>query len=104
MIVQKKRNYNDLWILGKPFFKQYNIIFDYENKQIGLYTKTFADANNNNNIFFTYILIIFFLLIIIIGLSFSLIKCYSYLPRKKIANELLEDNYEYEKNTNINNS
>ena len=104
MIVERKRNYNDLWILGKPFFKQYNMIFDYDNKQIGLYTKTIADADNNNNIFFIYILIIAFLLIIIIGLTFALIKCYSYLPRKKRANELLDDNYEYEKNTNINDS
>ena len=107
LIVQKKNNYNDLWLLGKPFFKLYNMIFDYDNKQIGLYTKIFADTNNNNsfnNIFFIYIIIIIFLLIIIIGLTFALIKCYNNLPRKKRANELLDDNYEYEKKTNINDS
>ena len=107
MILQKKRNYNDLWLLGKPFFKQYYMIFDYDNKQIGLYTKIFEDTDNNNsfnNIIFIYIIIIVFLLIIIIGLTFALIKCYTNLPRKKRANELLDDNYEYEKNTNINDS
>ena len=107
MILQKKRNYNDLWLLGKPFFKQYYMIFDYDNKQIGLYTKIFADTDNINsfnNIILIYIIIIVFLLIIIIGLTFALIKCYTNLPRKKRANELLDDNYEYEKNTNINDS
>ena len=107
MIVQKKRYYNDLWLLGKPFFKKYNMIFDFDNKQIGLYTKIFPNTDNNNNFnneFFIYIVIIVFLLIIIIGLTFALIKCYANLPRKKRANELLDDNYEYEKKTNINDS
>ena len=104
MIIQRNRYYNELWIFGKPFFKRYNMIFDYDNKKIGLYTKVF-DANNNNSFNKKiYIIIIAFLLIIIIGLIFALIKCYNYLPRKKRANELLDDNYEYEKNTKINDS
>ena len=80
MILQKKTNYNDLWLLGKPFFKLYNMIFDYDNKRIGLYTKIFEETDNNNsfnNKFFIYIVIII---------------------------ELLDDDYEYEKNTNINDS
>ena len=106
MIVQRKRYYNTFWLLGKPFFKQYNMIFDYDNKQIGLYTKISADIDNNsfNNTFAIYIIIIVFLLVVIIGQIFALIKCYINLPRKKRLNELLDDNYEYEKSTNINDS
>lgn len=78
------------------------MVFDYDNKQIGLYTKLFEDFSENNDNK-NYLLIISFmviggLVIIIIVLSFILIKCYLNLPRKKRANELKDDNYEYEEN------
>ena len=108
MIIQKQRNYYDCWLLGKPFFQQYDMIFDYDNKQIGLYSKIIEDTDNDNNFFdnisFIFIIIVAFLLLVIIGLTFALIKCYKNLPRKKRANELLDDNYEYEISTHINNS
>ena len=66
MIVQRKRYYNTFWLLGKPFFKQYNMIFDYDNKQIGLYSKIIEDTDNDNNFFdnisFIFIIIVAFLL------------------------------------------
>lgn len=102
MIIKNKYFYNYIWLFGKPFFKKYNMVFDYDNKQIGLYTKLFEDFSENNDNK-NYLLIISFmviggLVIIIIVLTFILIKCYLNLPRKKRANELKDDNYEYEEN------
>ena len=104
MIVQKPF-YNDLWLFGKPFFKKYNMIFEYDNKQIGLYIKTFDDNDDNddndsndkkNGIKTLYIIVFVGLLIIIVILSFALIRFCMKFPRKKRANELLDDSYEYE--------
>ena len=96
MIIQKQL-YNDIWILGKPFFKKYNLIFEYDSKQIGLYTQTFNENNTKNQNNFIYILIIIGLIIIIILLIIVLYKCYMILPRKKRANEM-NDDFEYIEN------
>ncbi len=98
MIIQKQY-YNDRWILGKPFFKKYNLIFEYDSKQIGLYTQTSNENNtkNQNQNSFIYLLIIIGLIIIIIFLVIVLYKCYIILPRKKRANEM-NDDYEYIEN------
>ena len=94
--------YNDNWCLGKPFFKKYEIVFDFDNLQIGLYTKIIndnessKDESGNKNIFSIASISVIVGLIIIIGfLIFWLIKCYINSPRKKRANELIDDNYEY---------
>ena len=102
----KHEFYNDDWYFGKPFFQKYQLIFDYDNKKIGLYSKIFSDndvnddKNNGQNIII-YILIILGLSIIIVGLIFLIIKIYKKFPKKKKANELIDDNYVYE-STEIN--
>ena len=108
MILRLEYN-DDTWYFGKPFFKKYQMIFEYDNKQIGVYTninedneedkenkedKDDKESNNKKNTL-KYGLIIGGLIIIIIGLVGFLIKCYLDSPRKKRANELLDDNYEY---------
>ena len=76
------------------------MIFDYDNKKIGLYSKIFSDndvnddKNSGQNIII-YILIILGLSIIIVGLIFLIIKIYKKFPKKKKANELIDDNYVY---------
>ena len=98
--------YNEYWFLGKPFFQKYQLVFDYDNKKIGLYSKILNDfeiQNNDNgkkNIFI-YIFIIIGLIIIIAGLIYLLFKAYKNFPKKKIANELLDDNYVYPVNEMI---
>lgn len=93
--------YNEYWYFGKPFFKKFQIVFDYDNKKVGLYTKIFEDGQNDddknkkNNIII-YILIIIGLVIIIAGLIIVLIKNYKKFTKRKRANELLDDNYDYE--------
>ena len=92
---------NEYWFLGKPFFEKYQLIFDYDNKKIGLYSKIFSENGINEekkdekNIII-YILIIIGLIIIIAGLIFLLIKIYKNFPKKKKANELIDDYYVYE--------
>ena len=97
-----KHEFNDeFWYLGKPFFSKYQLVFDYDNKKIGLYSKIFNNylengENNQNKNIFVYIFIIIGLIIIIAGLIFLLYKAYKNFPKRKIANELLDDNYVYE--------
>jgi hypothetical protein len=98
------------WYFGKPFFKKYTMAFDFDSKLLGMYTKIFEggdgssddDEDDNSNI--KLIIIIVALSLIIIGLIIFLIKCYLSLPRKKRANELSDDLYNYEEEKNeINN-
>ena len=84
------------WILGKPFSLKYKFIFNPEIKQIGFYPKfkTKKGFEINWNITIKVILIIllciiFAILGIIIGKKLYGIK------RKKRANEMNDDDYEY---------
>jgi len=97
MILQTQ-NYENLWYFGKPFFKKYQMIFDCDNKMIGYYSKTLDLPDKNeekSQSSIGYIIAIIILGIIIIILAYFLIKCYIILPRKKRANELTDDNYDY---------
>jgi len=98
--------YNDYWYFGKPFFKKYQMVFDYNNKQIGFYSKILnengsdkpsddkKDEKDNQNIII-YIIIIIGLVIIIGGLIYIIIKLYKKYVKRKRANELMDDNYDY---------
>ena len=96
---------SDEWILGKPFFKKYQLIFNPDSKLISYYVNENIDKNMNlkkedNN----KIIVILFLIIVafIIGIIFGRIICSKY-NRKIRANEL-EDNYSYiSKNTDMKN-
>lgn len=98
---------NNIWILGKPFFKKYHLVFNSDSKQIGFYQNVNFDnkndGSNEKNNTILYVLVIIGLVIIIGVLAFFLIKFYIYSPRKKRANELLDDNYEYTQNENQDN-
>ena len=92
------------WVLGKPFFKKYQLIFNYEKNLISYYIEQNSDIkeNNkeNNNL---KIIIIIFLAIFafFIGIIFGRVLCSKY-NRKIRANEL-EDNYSYISNNKNNN-
>ena len=65
-------NKNQRWILGKPFFKKYNIIFDINSKTIALY----GDYNNKMNwVLFEWIIAILLFIIFII-LLYTLVRRY----------------------------
>ena len=103
LMIIRSDDIDNSWTFGKPFFKKYSMAFDFDSKLLGVYTKIFEDgdgpsdsSNNDNHLNIKLVLIIVGLSLIIIGLIIFLIKCYLSLPRKKRANELLDDSYTYE--------
>jgi preprotein translocase subunit SecG len=95
LVIFHKKFYGD-WVLGEPFLKKYNIIFDQKSETISFYTqsniKKKKDTPRKDNKFLIILVIIFFVSTII--LSFLLYLCIKKIPRKKRANEL-EENFDY---------
>ena len=99
------------WILGRIFMRKYPVKFSPSSRLIGFYIKqNEGDINNNDNKEEKDIdkkinnknkyNIIIYVIIIVIALIFTGIGLFLgkqiFYPRKKRANELLDDNYEYE--------
>ena len=103
------------WTLGAPFLRKYQFVYDYGNKQIGYCHDRFRkekeddeyDGENGGkggNIggtettefwsYFFMVLVIIVLAGLLVGLGFLLGKTI-YQIRKKRANELTDDDYEY---------
>lgn len=87
-------NKDSHWILGKPFMKKYQLVYDLDRKIIGLYKN-----NNKKKIIINpntiiYIVILSVLVLIIIGLGFYIFYLFK-KPRKNRAFELDDENYEY---------
>jgi len=84
------------WILGKPFFKKYQLVFNSDSNLISHYVENiFENKEINNKGSSLKILLIIFLVIIafIVGIIFGRALC-SKFGRKIRANEL-EDNFSY---------
>ena len=104
MILKSYSDEND-WVFGKPFFKKYHMVFNQEAKTIGFYANVYYNYNRDNNEVskgkkILYICIISVLIFIVGLLAFFLIRIYINKPRKKRANELLDDNFEYKEREN----
>ena len=90
---------SEQWVLGKPFFKKYQLIFDSDSKMINYYDNNFNEKKKKNIVFKKEnkikIVIIIFLIVLafIIGIIFGRILCSKY-NRKIRANEL-EEKYSY---------
>lgn len=94
------------WIFGKPFFKKYHMVFNQDSKTFGVYT--YINYNNKpttptNNKTVLLVCIIVGLVVVIGVLAFLLLKFYFKYPRKKKANELVDDNFEYKPSEDANN-
>ena len=96
----------DDWILGEPFYKKYTFSFNLDAKIVGFYDKIFPDEkgneekvenNNESNKTMKIVLISISCLILLALLMFLSFYYGMKLKegRKKRANELKEDNYEY---------
>ena len=93
---------NDTWTLGKIFLKKYLTLFDLDKRTIEIYNNYGENQSDNNESLNTtsigeisfYICIIIVLLIITFVVAYLIGKNLNKL-RKRRANELLEDNYEY---------
>ena len=91
-------NYNsDDWVFGKPFFKKYLVVFDFDSKSFGIYKKigkrSFFDSILKGMFSSTFFLII--AVIIILGLIFYIYYILSKKQRRKRANELIDEEYDY---------
>ena len=90
------------WHLGIPFLKQYQFIMNFDSKTIGFYrTKNFDDNGekgyykNDGKKSKVWIYIWQILLVIILIINSFYIGIYIKRQRKKRANELKDDEYEY---------
>ena len=88
------------WILGKPFFKKYQMIFNHDTNLISYYIKqSHINVNIKGNNIIKWnglkIILIIFLIIFLVafGIMFDRFLCIKY-NRKLRANEL-EDNFSY---------
>ena len=108
-IVAKPGRTDEEWIFGRIFLLKYQLIFENDKKQIGLYKKAIQDNNittqstehtnnddDNTNGNYIYIIIISILVLIMaIGGGILIYKIYSNKNRKKRADEL-DDDFIYE--------
>ena len=85
IVFEKKSQSIEYWILGKPFFKKYQLVFESDRKLMGIYTEKEKKQLNVSWI------IVFILFIILIILIIFIIQKYKNLPKKIKANELLEE-------------
>ena len=103
----------DRWILGKPFLRKYPLLINYNLQTIGYYNEDFKTENDsdknipknedinpdNGNTFSTkfiiFIISIIILLIIISGITCYFIGKYLNKIKKKRANELDDDEFDY---------
>ena len=103
LFTQEEDTLKNSFILGKPFFKKYPVVFNINRKKekIGFYNNLFItdengnhiihnneNDNSNNNNKLTFILII--IGISILGLLIYIIVKYFKRPRKQKVNELIE--------------
>ena len=88
--------YSKKWILGKPFFKKYQMIFNPDSKLISYYIDPNTEIVENKkptNSLKVVIIIFLTFTAFIVGIIFGRVLCSKY-HRKIRANEL-EDNYSY---------
>ena len=99
---------NNDWYLGLPFLKVYQFIFNYDSKTIGFYNENLKEKNttidietnndeNTNNNSYMRIVIEVVVAIILVGLIFVAFIIGQKInnQRKKRANEMQDDNFEY---------
>ena len=119
----KKNNRKEVWYLGEPFYKKYPFSVNLDSKTIGFYVDKIHNYKNINNINKTQDVnktnvdynfkgkinnVVKYIIEIIVGIMLLFIAYYIGVTvrdkRRKRANELKDDNYEYlpEKNKSIN--
>jgi hypothetical protein len=99
-LIKFETSQNNRWLIGEFFFKKYQLIFNQEIKKIGIYTGKLDNTKTENQSWLSsnkwYLILIVFLVILLIVIS---VLAYLYIKsipkRKKKANELDDDDYEY---------
>ena len=99
------------WVLGRPLFKKYQMVFDQNKKIFGFYSQTGKDNSNGNgsgngngnpneddsknSTAWIIVIVLSIVLACIIGIGIFCFLKFKSEKRKKKANELIDDNYEY---------
>ena len=90
------------WVIGKPFYLKYTLVYNGDAKTIGFYNKNnISEKKENNKLLFelnafkiiSFIILFLVFIFLVIKISYYFGKKYN-LIRKRHANEL-DDNYEY---------
>ena len=82
------------WILGKPFMKKYELVYDLDRKIIGLYKEGKINSEEKNGVNIFLIILVVILIIVVIGLIYFIIY-YLRKPKRRV-NELNDENFDYE--------
>ena len=94
------------WRFGQPFLKKYRLVFNHDRKSIGYYIKhkekEYTPEKIKSKVSLGMILLIAGIALLIVETIIAVvcIKKYKCLNRKKRANELMDDNYDYSSNVN----
>ena len=119
LVVFKKSGNNNIWKLGEPFFIHFQFTFDQERKSVGFYNpvmpriknddylKQIEDQNQiinatDNKKTIVYIIVISVILILILGTIGYFLGKKMNENRKKRANELRDEDFEYSTSDSIN--
>ena len=119
LTVFKKKGSNNIWKLGEPFFSHFQITFDQERKIIGFYNPVLPRIKNDDYLknkqeqnqvvnnsehkkTIIYIILISILLILILGAIAYFLGKKLNENRKKRANELKDEDFEYSTSDSIN--
>jgi len=98
-LIKFEINQNNRWLIGESFFKKYQLVFNQEKRKIGIYTGKLNESKIENQSWLSsnkwYLILIIFLVILLIVISILAYLYIKSIPRKKKANELDDDNYEY---------
>ena len=91
LVVFKNAYYEERWILGKPFVKKYQFVFDYDAKIMLFYDNKNDESMNkdqkyDNQVFLYILLIILGILVLTLGIYIG--KKFFGKKKKKKANEL----------------
>ena len=82
------------WILGKPFMKKYELVYDLDRKIIGLYKEGKINSEEKNGVNIFLIILVVILIIVVIGLIYFIIY-YLRKPKRRVY-ELNDENFDYE--------
>ena len=85
LVLFEEKKILDRWVLGKPFMKKYQLIFDQDKKVIGFY----CNQLEKSNLFYIIMICLFILCIILILINVLIFL----LKKKKLTAIELEDTY-----------
>lgn len=93
---------SERWVFGKPVLRKYPMLINYEAQTIGYYNENWEinyDKNIKNNsgekYYFYLMILLVIILFFVIGVIFYFVGKNRNKTKKRRANELLDDNYDY---------